>query len=38
MNIVFISKLSGRLSTGPSNSVPKQVNAQAAVDNVFGIT
>lgn len=35
MNIVFISKLSGRLSTGPSNSVPKQVNAQAAVDNVF---
>ena len=35
MNIVFISKLSGRLSTGPSNSVPRQVNAQAAVDNVF---
>ena len=35
MNILFISKLSGTLFSGPTYSVPNQINAQSKYDNVF---
>lgn len=35
MNILFISKLSGNLCSGPNNSVPAQIKAQSEVDNIF---
>ena len=35
MNILFISKLSGNLWAGPSNSVPAQIQAQSKMDNCF---
>lgn len=35
LNILFLSKLSGKLVGGPSNSVPAQINAQRKIDNVF---
>lgn len=35
LNILFLSKLSGKLVGGPSNSVPAQINAQSKIDNVF---
>lgn len=35
MNILFISKLTGNLFAGPNNSVPAQVLAQSAYDNVL---
>lgn len=35
MNILYISKLSGNLWAGPNNSVPAQIRAQSAIDNVF---
>lgn len=35
MNILYISHLSGKLSNGPSYSVPAQIKAQSSYDNVF---
>lgn len=35
MNILYISKLSGKASSGPTYSVPKQIEAQSCYDNVF---
>src|SRR5690606_35598764 len=35
MNILYISKLSGNPWTGPNNSVPAQIAAQAQIDNVL---
>ncbi|WP_295218814.1 glycosyltransferase family 4 protein [Ruminococcus sp.] len=35
MNILFISNLSGLSFAGPTYSVPKQIEAQTKVDNVF---
>ena len=35
MNILFISCLTGNLYTGPNNSVPAQIAAQSAYDNVL---
>jgi glycosyltransferase involved in cell wall biosynthesis len=35
MNILFVSKLSGKKGCGPYYSIPNQVSAQSSVDNVF---
>ncbi len=35
MNILYLSHLSGASYAGPSYSVPKQIEAQAKLDNVF---
>ena len=35
MNILFISHLCGSSFAGPTYSVPKQIEAQATVDNIF---
>ena len=35
MNILFISKLTGKLWAGPNTSVPAQVLAQSRIDNVM---
>lgn len=35
MNILFLSHLSGASYAGPTYSVPKQIEAQAKIDNVF---
>ena len=37
MNILFISKLTGKLWAGPHNSVPAQVLAQSNIDNVLWV-
>ncbi len=37
MNILFISKLTGKLWAGPNNSVPAQVLAQSKIDNVMWV-
>ena len=35
MNILYLSHLSGALYAGPTYSVPKQIEAQSKLDNVF---
>ena len=35
MNILYLSHLSGSLYAGPTYSVPKQIEAQSRIDNVF---
>lgn len=35
LNILFISKLSGKMASGPTYSVPNQINSQSKYDNVF---
>jgi hypothetical protein len=35
MNVLYLSHLSGASFAGPTYSVPKQIEAQARVDNVF---
>ena len=37
LNILFISKLSGQLYSGPNYSVPAQVKAQSQIDNVLWV-
>lgn len=37
MNILFISKLTGKLWAGPNTSVPAQVLAQSKIDNVMWV-
>ena len=35
MNILYLSHLSGASYAGPTYSVPKQIEAQSKIDNVF---
>jgi glycosyltransferase involved in cell wall biosynthesis len=35
MNILFVSKLHGKLWAGPNNSVPAQIRAQSKFDKIF---
>ena len=35
MNIVYISALEGGKYSGPLYSVPKQINAQSKIDNIY---